>query len=82
MITKTMLTTYDNPFSPFDDFIAWNSWDVSSGYHTISFLGRIVKLSDQLSETDQRLAIEQAIDEIIFENVQGNYRKLTKEFEE
>jgi len=82
MITKTMLTTYDNPHSPFDDFIAWNEYDVSSGYHTLSFLGRIVKLSDQLSETDQRLAIEQAIDEIVYENVQGNYRKVTKDFDE
>lgn len=79
---KTMLTTYDNPFSPFDDFIAWNSYDVSSGYHTLSFLGRIVKTSNDLSEVDENLAIEKAIDEIVQENVLGIYRKVTKEIEE
>lgn len=75
-----MLTTIDNPHSPFDDFEAWYAFDVSSGYHTASFLGRIATVSDQLSETDLNLAIEQAIDEILKENVTGVYRKVTKEF--
>ena len=77
---QSMLTTIDNPFSPFDDFEAWYSFDVASGYHTSSFLARISTVSDQLSETDLQLAIEQAIDEILKENVTGVYRKVTKEF--
>lgn len=74
-----MLTTIDNPFSPFDQFIAWNSWDVVAGYRTIEFLGRIVMDSDEMSETDRELAIELAIDEIIKENVSGVYKKITRE---
>jgi hypothetical protein len=82
MTKKTMLTTIDNPHSPFDDFGAWYAYDVQSGYHTSAFLARILNDSDQLSESDQDLAIEQAIDEIIRENVNGKYRKLIKEIEE
>lgn len=75
-----MLTTVDNPFDPFEDFGSWYQYDVSSGYHTSSFLARIVKTSEQLSDADQDRATELAIEEIIKENVNGVYRKVSKEF--
>jgi len=74
-----MLTTIDNPFSPFDEFGAWYAYDVSSGYHTCSFLARILNDSDQLSKADHDLAVSMAIDEIVYENILGIYRKVTKE---
>lgn len=79
---KTMVTTIDNPHSPFDDFAAWYAYDVSSGYHTASFLARIVKASDQLSNADYDLAVEQAVDEVVNENVLGIYIKVEKDIEE
>jgi hypothetical protein len=82
MSKKTMLTTVDNPFSPFDEFGAWYTYDVSSGYHTASFLARILVDSNQLSEPDHDLAIELAIDEIIKENVNGVFKKVTKEVDD
>lgn len=71
-----MLTTVDNPFDPFTQFDAWRVWDETAGYHTLSFLARIARTSDELSEADQSLAIEQAIDEIVRENVSGVHRKV------
>lgn len=76
---QSRLTTVDNPHDPFDDYPAWFAYDTSSGYHTASFLARILKDSDQLSETDQEVAIEQAIDEIVKENVLGIYKKVTRQ---
>lgn len=73
-----MLTTIDNPFDPFTQFDAWHQFDTASGYHTAAFLARIVITSDELSEADQSLAIEQAIDEIVKENVLGIYRKVSQ----
>jgi len=74
-----MLTTVDNPYDPFTQFDAWYQWDTAHGYHTSSFLARIVQTSDELSEVDQSLAIDRAIDEIVKENVRGVYRKVSKE---
>ena len=71
-----MLTTIDNPFDPFTQFDKWLTYDQSKGYFTNEYLARIVKTSDELSETDQFLAIEQAIDEIVQLNVLGIYRKV------
>lgn len=74
-----MLTTVDNPHDPFDDFTAWYTFDVMSGYNTSEFLARILIDSDQLSEADHDRAVELAIDEIIQENVSGVHRKIIKE---
>lgn len=74
-----MLTTIDNPFDPFTDPDPWEAWDVRAGYNTISFLSRILTTSDELSDADQRLALEQAIDEIVKENVNGMFMKVSRE---
>jgi hypothetical protein len=79
LMIRTMLTTIDNPHSPFDDFEAWYAFDVESGYHTCAFLARIVNYSDQLSEADQEYAVKIAIDEIIYENVTGVYKRVTRD---
>lgn len=72
-----MLTTVDNPYNPFTHFIEWYVYDESKGYHTTAFLARVVRTSDELSEADQHVAIEQAINEIVMENVLGLYRKIS-----
>lgn len=74
-----MLTTVDNPFNPFTQFDEWNSWDMRAGYHTNAYLARIVHTSDELSDADQSLALEYAIDEIVRENINGMYRKVTQD---
>jgi hypothetical protein len=71
-----MLTTVDNPFDPFSQWDEWYAWDMNAGYHTPGFLARIVRTSYDLSEGDQHLAIQQAIDEIVQENVLGVFRKV------
>jgi len=75
---SSMLTTTDNPYDPFTQFKEWLQFDTSAGYGTASFLARIVKTSDELSDADQDLAIEQAIDEIVSENVLGLWKKVSQ----
>lgn len=71
-----MLTTIDNPYNPFTHYDEWYVWDEAAGYHTTAYLARITKTSFELSEADQDLAIEYAIDEIVQLNVLGVYRKV------
>jgi hypothetical protein len=76
--TEYMLTTVDNPFDPFTRFDEWLAYDTQMGYNTSGFLARIAKVSNDLSEPDQALAIQQAIDEIVTENVLGVWRKVSR----
>ncbi len=73
------LTTIDNPFNPFEDFTSWNLFDHQKGYCSIDYLGRIVKLSEELSEEEYNSEIERAIDEIIKLDFLNIYKKVEKE---
>jgi hypothetical protein len=71
-----MLTTVDNPYNPFTQFDEWFRFDESSGYYSTQYLARLTLTSTDLSEADQSIAIEHAIDEIVQENINGMYRKV------
>lgn len=73
---QVMVTTTDNPFDYFTQFDQWLAYDTSKGYHTLSFLARIVRSSDDLSDADQESAIDDAVNEIVEYNVLGIYRKV------
>lgn len=75
----SMITTSDNPFDPFDEWDEWFNWDMVHGYNTPGLLARVIVTSDSLSDTDQEADREQAINDIVKENVNGMYIKVTKE---
>lgn len=59
MASKCMLTTFDNPYNPFDEFTSWFMFDEEKGYHSCAYLGRIAKTSEQLSDEEmhKRLSV-------------------------
>jgi len=71
-----MLSTVDNPFNPWTQFDEWYSWDNYKGYHSLSFLDRVMVTSDDLSDADQLVAYNQALDEIVKEDELGLYIKV------
>lgn len=79
---ETMLTTADNPFDPFDQFDEWFSYDEDRGYHTCSYLGRIARISDEMSDEQVSKEINRAIDEILRYDFAGIYKKVKRVPEE
>lgn len=79
MTNDCMLTTFDNPYNPFDQFTLWLMFDKEKGYNTCEHLARIVQLSDDLSEKEIDDETERAIDEIIKYDPLNIYKKVTKE---
>jgi len=75
-----MLSTIDNPYNPFTQWDEWLVYDTRSQYWTPAFLARVARISQELSDADYNIAIENAIDEIVKENVLGMYIKVTKDF--
>lgn len=73
-----MLTTSDNPYDPFTQFDEWYEFDRSNGYYTCEYLARIAQTSNELSDEDENVEIQNAIDEIIKENVLGIYKKVKR----
>jgi hypothetical protein len=78
MAGQNMLTTVDNPYSPFTHWDEWYAFDHQHGYNTSELLARVIVTSDELSDADQDLAAEQAIDDIVRDNPLGIYRKIAE----
>lgn len=75
---RCMLTTYDNPYDPFEQFQSWFLFDVEKGYNSCAYLGRIARTSEQLSDEENNIIIEDAIDDIIKYDFMNIYKKVKR----
>ena len=78
---ECMLTTFDNPFDPFEQFVSWFLFDTEKGYNTCSYVGRIANITDDMTDQEKAIENERAIDEIIKYDFMNRYKKVTKTFE-
>lgn len=60
-----MLTTVDNPFNPFTEFDSWLAYDEQSGYNTNGLLARLTLDSNELTDRENEMAIDHAVDDIL-----------------
>ena len=70
-MNNVALTTFDNPYDPFDDFTSWFLFDVQKGYNSCAYLARIAKISDELSEQEINEEIEKAMNINFYSCVYG-----------
>ena len=73
-VVDTILTTYDNPFNPFDNYDEWLRWDSEQGYNTPELLAQVLgNTDDALDEVEvaqlHATAINYIIDEGPIEDV-------------
>ena len=78
-MSSCALTTFDNPYDPLDQFDSWFRFDMDKGYCSCSYLARIARTSDQLSDEENEKEIERAIDEIIKYDFMNIYKKVKRE---
>ena len=76
---ECMLTTFDNPFDPFEQFIQWRLFDIEKGYYTCEYLARTVQFSDDMSQKEIDLENERAIDYIIKIDPLNIYKKVRRQ---
>ena len=64
-MTDFMLTTIDNPFSPFTQFSEWLNFDREKGYDTCQLLARVSRSTPNLGMKHEQQQIDDGMDEII-----------------
>ncbi len=92
MEAEYMMTTIDNPYNPFTQYDEWLAYDVQHGYATQETLARFAVVGNNLTESENAPAINEAMDRLIevdpycrwikvtkdgFERMQGNKPKTT-----
>lgn len=77
-MAECRLTTVDNPYDPFTQFDNWLLFDNEKGYNCCGKLARIARTSDALSDFENNLEIERAIDEIVKYDFLNIYKKVKR----
>lgn len=76
---EKVLTTTDNPFNPFLDFLSWYSYDHQLGYDTPNYMARLARTSDELPDDDNDAEIDRVMEDIVMLNITGTYIIVTEE---
>lgn len=76
MEQKHMLTTLDNPFDPFDDFVHWHMFDCEKHHFTSSRIARIANIDSEMTEKEVDDEMERAMDLIVKYDFEDKYIKV------
>lgn len=77
-MNECMLTTFDNPYDPFEQFDQWFLFDVEKGYNSCDYLARIARTANAFSDEENAQEVERAIDEIIKYDFLNIYKKVER----
>lgn len=75
-MVRCFLTTFDNPYSPYEQFEEWYRYDTDHGYNSSGLLMRLAEMSSQFTDNENAYEIEKAIDRIVAADPQNIYKKL------
>ena len=75
-MVRCFLTTFDKPYSPYEQFEQWYQYDMDHGYNSSGLLMRLAENSSQFTYNEKAYEIERAIDRIIAVDPTNNYKKL------
>lgn len=76
------LSTIDNPFNPFTDFDNWFLFDCEKGYYSLSKIARLSNTSEDMSDKEEAIATEKAIERLIEIDPLNIYVKVYKKTKE
>jgi hypothetical protein len=78
-MAEFMLSLATNPYDPFEEYDLWKNFDTQEGYDTAGLFARVLSTSDDISQDDQALAEEQAIESILSNvSFKGLYKKVER----
>ena len=74
---ELVLTTMDNPHNPKTDYEKWYTWDIENGYHTESYLARVIDMDEELDIDDElqvKILTDRAVQSILDNDTIGIYK--------
>ena len=80
MANVCMLSSYDNPFDPFNpnEFKQFMFFEKDKGFDPCSIVARLANITDDMSDEEIDMETERAIDAFIAADFSNNFIKKTK----
>lgn len=79
MSKEYMLTTFDNPFDPFEQFVLWQLFDKEKGYNSCERLMRLAHLTEDMSQKEIDEEVDRAMDVLIKNDLTNTFKRATRE---
>ena len=77
-MTECAVTTFDNPFDPFEQFNQWDLFDKEKGYCSNQKVARLANFTDDMTEAEMLQENERAIDLLISIDFTNTYKKVKR----
>ena len=77
-VNECAVTTFDNPYDPFEQFALWDLYDKEHGYNSNQKVARLLEDSDDMTENERLQAYERAIDLLIEIDFTNTYQKIIR----
>lgn len=59
------ITTFDNPFNPFEDFASWFDYDMEKGYCSCERVARLTNVTDDMTDLEKEMETEKATKRLV-----------------
>lgn len=72
------ITTFDNPYNPFEQFTLWDLFDKEKGYYSNQKVARLVNFTSDMTEKEMLEENERAIDLLIALDFTNTFQKVRR----
>ena len=79
MENKRMLTTFDNPYNPFVDFVSWYKYDCEMQHNTCGRLARLADINSEMTEKEINEVRDNTMNFIVQHDLEGIFFVGTEE---
>lgn len=79
---EVAISTFDNPYDPFDNFEEWYLYDCRKGYGSCQILASLVEDFEAMTDKERNEEAERAIDSLIKADPLNIYTKVVKDVKE
>ena len=78
MSIECAVTTFDNPFDPFEQFVSWSLFDAEKGYYSNQKVARLANFTEDMTEKEMLEENERAIDLLISLDFTNTFKKVQR----
>ena len=76
---EVAISTYDNPYDPFENFLEWYRYDCDKGYGSCQILDRLTEVYEGMTEKEYQEEMERGIDKLVKADPLNIYIKVVRE---